>query len=356
MALEIIRHLSAGEQEQALNHVRLLGSLSLAAVQTANPEDFCPRDREFWKRLKILSRADPAILNRVALVRVKLSRGIPVLCHEWEELILSLNLKGFYDSGLDLRYVTLHGNVDLRGAVVGGDFDASHSTVLGDCNEQRMLVLGSIIEEGRVVKGLHSIGAQVRLEDHTTPQSVRRPGEEHEIDLSDLEREARLTTSGDRISLNIPVKIDLSRLEPRREPGATAPSRKTYQSDPTTLRSVTPEQLQQWRDALIHAGAETLTEADFISYRPPRLNPPPKPRLGHALRGSATVQRPRYLSEKQQLLPPDPRDLRHPTSPSRSEPERTKWTRTRRGASRGQRPAPSLRTIDLGWEVPEGDE
>jgi hypothetical protein len=356
MALEIIRHLSAVEQEQALNHVRLLGSLSLAAVQAARLEDFCARDRNFWERLQILSRADPGILNRVSLVRVKLSRSIPVLSHEWEELILSLNLKGFYDSGLDLRYVTLHGNVDFRGAVVGGDFDASHSTVLGDSNEQRMLVLGSIVEEGRVVKGLHSIGAQVRIEDHTPARSVRRASEEYEIDLSELEREARVTTSGDRISLGIPVKVDLSQLEPRRETGATTPDRVTYHSDPTTLRSVTPEQLQQWRDALIQAGVQTLTEADFVSFRPPRLNPPPKPRLGHAQRGSSAVKRPRYLAEKQQMLPPDPRDSRRPTGPDRPERERSRLTRTRRGASRGQRPPPSLRSIDQSWDDAADDE
>ncbi len=356
MALEIIRHLSELEREHALNHVRLLNSLSLAAVQAARLEDFCDRDREFWERLKIVSRVDPGIVNRVALVRVKLSRGIPVLSHEWEELILSLQLRGFYDSGLDLRYVTFHGHVDLRGAVVGGDFDASHSTVLGDSNEQRMLVLGSIIEEGRIVKGLHSIGAQVRLEDHTPAQSVRRPGEAYDIDLSDLEREARVTASGDRISLGIKLKVDLSQLEPRREPTAPIPDPRTFRSDPTTLRSVTPEQLRQWRDALLHAGAQTLTEEDFISYRPPRLNPPPKPRSGYTPRGPNAAKRPRYLAEKQQLLPRESRDLRRLASPAPPEPDRVQLTRTRRGASRGQRPAPSLRSIDQGWDEPEGDE
>ena len=356
MALEIIRHLSPVEQEQALNHVRLLSSLSLADVQATRPEDFCARDREFWNRLKVLSRADPGILHRVLQVRIKLSRGLPVLSHEWEELILALNLKGFYDSGLDLRYVTFHGSVDLTGAVVGGDFDTSHSTVLGDCNEQRMLVLGSIIEDGRIVKGLHSIGAQVRLEDHAPPQTVRRPGEEYDIDLSDLENDARVTASGDRISLGIKVKVDLSQLGPPREAGARPHDAQRFRSDPTTLRSVTPEQLQQWRDALVQAGAQTLTEADFVSYRPPRLNPPPKPRAGLAQRGLGGGKRPRYLAEKQLMLPPDPRPVRRSTGGESHEQEPAAVVRTRRGASRGQRPAPSLRSIDQGWGGSEDTE
>ena len=235
MSLAIIRYLNASEQEPALNLVRLLSDLTPESVHAADKNDFCDRDREFVDRLKYLTRAEPAILSRIRLTRAKALRGLPVLSHEWEELILCLNLKGFYDSGLDISYATFHGDVDLRGAVVGGDYDASHCTVLGDCNEQKLLVLGSIIEDGRIVRGEHLIGAQMRLDDHSVPRSIPQPEITYEVDLSELEDEARVTSSGNRISLGMKVEVDLTGLELVGAPPDSADGKRTFRgSGPAT--------------------------------------------------------------------------------------------------------------------------
>jgi hypothetical protein len=237
--------------------------------------------------------------------------------------------------------------------VIGGDFNASHSTVLGDSNEQRMLVLGSIIETGRVVQGEHSIGAQIRLEDHTAPQSIRRPILEYEVDLSELEREARLTASGDRISLGMKIDVDLSALEANTDT-------ERFPTDPTTLRSVTAEQLQSWRDALQGAAAELLREKDDRGLLEVRsLRPSREPRASVASPRPGAASRPKYLADKQaqprarvrrDSLRPPPAAV-EPVEPRRSHPPRT-----RRGASRGQRPPLSLRSIDKGWDELSQDD
>ena len=261
MSLAVLRFLDESENEKVIEYETLMHNLTNAGLQQENPNDYCERDGKFLQKLQMLAQVDEGVISRVKYIREKLAKSLPVLPHEWQEMILVLNCKGFYSCGVNIGYVTFIGDVDLEGAVIGGDFNAAHSTITGNCNERGMLVLGGVIEDGREVKGEHLIGGQRHIEEDLAIRSIKPQSPPLQITYEDkpvIEEEESIEVDLSSMKPSAPPAQSVAIAPPAQSVAIAPPAQTALPDDeilapkfptdpPVTLRSQTPQQLEKWR-------------------------------------------------------------------------------------------------------------